>query len=68
MKLVGFGEMWILFSVALTCMPTATSGSMLGEIYDIAPGFCAQGVGTTSLLSTATMPAVLWVAQKIIEL
>lgn len=68
MKLLGFSEMWILFSVALTCMPTATSVSMLGEMYDVAPGFSAQGVGTTSLLSIATMPCVLWIAQKIIEL
>ena len=68
MKLVGFSEMWILFSVALTCMPTATSVSMLGEMYDVAPGFSAQGVGTSSLLSIATMPCVLFVAQKIIEI
>ena len=68
MKLLGFSDMWVLFAVTLTCMPTATSGSMLGEIYGIAPGFCAQGVGTTSLLSVATMPVILFIAQKIIEL
>ncbi len=68
MKLLGFDQMWILFSVALTCMPTATSVSMLGELYDVAPGFSAQGVGTTSLLSIATMPCVLWLAEMIIEI
>lgn len=68
MKLLGFGEMWILFSVALTCMPSATSVSMLAETYDISPGFSAQGVGTSSLLSIATMPCVIFLAQKIIEL
>ena len=68
MKLVGFGDMWILFSVALTCMPSATSVSMLAETYDVSPGFSAQGVGTSSLLSIATMPCVIFLAQKIIEL
>lgn len=68
MKLLGFGEMWILFSVALTCMPAATSVSMLAETYDVAPGFSAQGVGASSLFSIATMPCVIWLAQKIIEL
>ena len=68
MKLLGFGEMWILFATALTCMPSATSVSMLAELYDISPGFSAQGVGTTSLLSIATMPCEIFIAQKIIEL
>lgn len=68
MKLLGFGDMWILFATALTCMPSATSVSMLAELYDITPGFSAQGVGTTSLFSIATMPCVIFLAQKIIEL
>ena len=68
MKLVGFADTWILFATALTCMPSATSVSMLAELYDIFPGFSAQGVGTTSLLSIATMPCIIFLAQKIIEL
>ena len=68
MKLLGFGDMWILFATALTCMPSATSVSMLAELYDISPEFSAQGVGTTSLFSIATMPCVIFLAQKIIEL
>ena len=68
MKILGFGDMWILFATALTSMPSATSVSMLTELYDISPGFSAQGVGTSSLLSIATMPCVIFLAQKIIEL
>ncbi len=68
MKLVGFGDTWVLFATALTCMPSATTVSMLAELYDISPGFSAQGVGTTSLLSIATMPCVIFLGQKIIEL
>ena len=68
MKLLGFADTWILFATALTCMPSATSVSMLAELYDITPGFSAQGVGTTSLFSIATMPCVIFLAQKIIEM
>ena len=68
MKLLGFDGMWILAATALTSMPSATMVSMLAEIYDISPGFSAQGVGTTSLFSIATMPCIIFIAQKIIEL
>ena len=68
MKLLGFDGMWILAATALTSMPSATMVSMLAEIYDISPGFSAQGVGTTSLFSIATMPCIIFIAQKIIEI
>lgn len=68
MKILGFDSFWILFATVLTCMPSATSVSMLAELYDISPGFSAQGVGTTSLFAIATMPCVILLAQKIIEL
>ncbi len=66
MKLLGFSELWILFGATITAMPSATSVSMLAEMYDISPGFSAQGVGTASLLAIATMPCVVWIAQMIV--
>lgn len=63
-----FSTDWILFATALTCMPSATSVSMLAEIYDISPRFSAQGVGMTSLLSIATMPCVIALAQLVVNL
>ena len=68
MKLIGVDGFWIMCATVLTWMPSATSVSMLAELYDITPGFSAQGVGTTSLLAIATMPCVILLAQKIIEL
>ncbi len=68
MKLLGFSDMWVLFATAITAMPSATSVSMLAELYDISPGFSAQGVGTTSLLAIATMPCVIWIAQRIVDM
>ena len=68
MKILGFDSFWVLFATILTCMPAATSVSMLAELYDISAGFSAQGVGTTSLFAIATMPCIILLAQKIIEL
>ncbi len=68
MKLCGFSSEWILFIVAVVSMPSATTVTMLAELYDISPGYSAQGVGTTSLLSIITMPCVLWLADFIVNL
>ena len=65
MKLVGFDQMWILFGTAICSMPSATSVSMLAELYDISPEYSAQCVGTSSLLSIATMPCVIGLADII---
>ena len=68
MKLMGFSGMWIIFATGIAAMPSASSVSMFAEIYDISPGFSAQGVGTSSLLSIVTLPCVIWIAQRIVEI
>ena len=68
MKLLGFDEMWILFGTAITAMPSATAVSMQAELYDISPGYSAQCVGTSSLLSVATMPCVIMLAEIIAKI
>lgn len=67
LKLVGL-DGWILFAAAVTSMPCATTLTMLAELYDIEPRYSAQAVGTTSLFSTFTMPCVMFLAQKLVEL
>ena len=67
-KLIGFSDVWIIFATTISAMPCATSTTMLAETYDIDPAFSAQGVGTSTLLSVATMPLIMWMVQKIIEL
>lgn len=66
-KLIGFSDVWIIFATTISAMPCATSTTMLAETYDINPAFSAQGVGVSTLLSVATMPAIMWLAQRIIE-
>ena len=68
MRLVGFGAEWIQFAAIVSAMPSATTVTMLTEIHDITPEYSAQVVGTNSLFSILTMPCVIWIAQRIIEL
>ena len=68
MKLLNFSEFWILFVTAISSMPSASSTSMFAELYDTAPEFSAQCVGTSSLLSLATMPCIILLAQIIVAL
>ncbi len=68
MRLLGFSADWIYFAATVASMPSATTVTMLAELYDISPAYSAQAVGTTSLLSILSMPCVIWIAQKMIEL
>jgi predicted permease len=67
LKILGFSDFWVLFITAVSGMPSATATSMFAELYDTAPGFSAQGVGTSTLLSVATMPLVIFIATKVVE-
>lgn len=67
LKLLGFSDFWVLFITAVSGMPSASSTSMFAELYDTAPGFSAQGVGTSTLLSLATMPCVILIATEVIK-
>ena len=67
LKILGFSDFWVLFITAVSGMPSATATSMFAELYDTAPGFSAQGVGTSTLLSVATMPLVILIASAVIE-
>jgi predicted permease len=67
-KLCGLSDTLILVATAMVGMPSATSATMLAEIHDITPGYASQTVGLTSLLSTATLPLVIFFAQWVIGL
>lgn len=67
-KLIGFNYEYVMFLTVVCAMPCAAIISMFGELYDINPGYAAQTVGTSSLLSMVTMPAVILVAEMIATL
>ncbi len=66
-KLLGFSDFWVLFITAVSAMPSASSTSMFAELYDTAPEYSAQCVGTSTLLSVATMPLLILLAQWLLK-
>lgn len=68
MRLLQCDAEWILFAAVVSSMPSATTVTMLAELYDISPAYSAQAVGTTSLLSVVTMPCVMVIAQWLVSL
>lgn len=65
-KLCGLTEE-LVYLVAIMCaLPTAANTAMFAELYDIKPGWAAQAVGMSSLLSVATIPTVLYLVGLII--
>ena len=66
-KLLGFSDFWVLFITAVSATPSASSTTMFAELYDTAPEYSAQCVGTSTLLSVLTMPVVIMLAQWLIS-
>lgn len=64
-KLCGLSETYILLVTAVVGVPSASTITMLAEVYDIEPGYASQTVGLTSILSTVTLPVVMLFAQWI---
>ncbi len=65
-KLVGLNREYILLVTAVVGVPSASTVTMMGELYDIEPGYASQTVGVTSLLSALTLPLTMtfagWIA------
>lgn len=67
-KIIGLPDNLVLFATVEASLPTAASITMFSEMYDLDAGYASQTVGTSSLLSVATMPLVLWLAQIIVAI
>lgn len=68
MSLLNFDADTIIFCTVAASMPSAAVATMFGELYSISPYYASQSVGFTTLMSVATMPCVMLIAPKIIEL
>ncbi len=66
-RLLGFSDFWVLFITAVSAMPSASSTSMFAELYDTAPEYSAQCVGTSTLISIASMPALILLAKWLLQ-
>ncbi len=67
-KLIGLPDYIVLFSTAASALPSASSVTMFAELYDISPGYASQGVGVTSVISVASLPIIMYIANYIVGL
>ena len=68
LKILGFEDFWVLFITICSAMPCASSTSMFAELYDTAPEYSAQCVGTSTLLALATLPLLILIAKLILTI
>ena len=65
--LVGVPDYMVVFGCVMAAMPTAAVITMFGEMYGISPGCAAELVGSTSLVSVATLMPVIKFAEFLCE-
>jgi len=68
MSLLNIDSDTIIFCTVAAAMPSAAVATMFGTIYSISPSYASQAVGFTTLLSVGTMPLVMLIVPKIIEI
>lgn len=61
-------EIYAIFVTAAAALPTASSVTMMSEAYGLDAGYSSLTVGTSSLLSVATLPLTMVIAQWIFSL
>ena len=52
----------VMFCTVISALPSATTVTMLATLYDISPGYAAETVGTSSILSVGTLPLLYFIA------
>ena len=67
-KLCGLNDTYVLLCTIMAGLPSASTITMLSELYEIEPVYASQTVGVGSLLTTATLPCVVLFAQWVISL
>ena len=67
-KVCGLPAHLVLFCTAEAALPSAATITMFSELYGLDAGYASQTVGTSSLLSVATLPPVLLLAEWILRL
>lgn len=58
----------VMFSTVMAALPSAATITMLAELHNIKPGYAAQTVGSSSILSIATLPLMYFVADLVAKL
>ena len=65
---VADGSTIVLFCTVIAALPSATTITMLSELYDLDSAYAAQAVGSSSVLSVATLPLMYFIADLVARL
>ena len=66
--LCGLDEKSTVFLTVMSALPSASTVTMLAELYDVKPGYASQTVGTSSLLSILTIPVMIQIMNLILKI
>lgn len=66
--LIGLSDSTVLFCTVEAALPAAATITMFSELYGLNAGYASQTVGTSSLLSVATLPLIIKVAEWFLAL
>ena len=58
----------VLFCTVMAALPSAATVTMLAEMYDLDSPYAARVVGSTSILSLATLPLLYFIADLVAKL
>lgn len=67
-KLIGLSNDVVIFCTVEAALPAAATVTMLTEHYNLDSGYASQTVGTSSLLSVATLPLMIKAAEWFVNL
>lgn len=67
-KVLGLPDYMIIFGCVMAAMPGPSAVTMFGELYHISPGYAAELVGSSSIISIVTIPPVVMFAEWVANL
>ncbi len=67
-KALGLADVYVIFAAMMAALPTAANSGVFAEKYDICPQYASHLVGMSTVLSAITIPAIVYLAQRILTL
>ena len=62
-KVLGLPDYMVIFGCVMAAMPGPSAVTMFGELYHISPGYAAELVGSSTIISIVTIPPVIMFAE-----
>ena len=66
--LCGLDDNTTVFLSIMAALPSASTVTMMADIYDLKSGYASQAVGVSTLISIATMPLIIFIIELILKI